>query len=114
MTFVDKISALKFRNPVHLVKTIGERLRQARLARGWTQDELAGRAGIALSTLKLMEAKGNGSLQRFARVAVALGLDGDLRELFARPAAAESIEALERMERKRAPRQKKGGEKTPK
>jgi transcriptional regulator with XRE-family HTH domain len=106
---VDKISALKFRNPVHLIRAIGERLRDARLARGWTREELAERSGVALSTLKLMEAKGEGSLQRLARVAVALNLDGDLRELFARPNAAESIEAVKRMDRKRAPRRAKDG-----
>jgi transcriptional regulator with XRE-family HTH domain len=106
---VDKIPTLKYRNPVHLIRAIGERLRVARLARGWTQEELAERSGVALSTLKLMEAKGEGSLQRLARVAVALNLDGDLRELFARPNAVESIEAVKRMERKRAPRRAKDG-----
>jgi transcriptional regulator with XRE-family HTH domain len=100
---MDKIPTLSFRNPVHLIRTIGERLRVARLARGWTQEELAERSGIALSTLKLMEAKGQGSLQRLARVAVALNLDGELRELFARPPAYESHEAVERASRRRAP-----------
>jgi len=100
---MDKIPTLSFRNPIDLIRTIGERLRVARLARGWTQEELAERSGIALSTLKLMEAKGQGSLQRLARVAVALNLDGELRELFARPPAYESHEAVERSSRRRAP-----------
>lgn len=56
-----------------------------RLAKGWTQEELAERSGVALSSLKLFEAKGQGSLQRLVRVAVALGVDGELRGLFARP-----------------------------
>ncbi len=103
---MDKISALKFRNPAYLTQAIGERLRAARLARGWTQEELAERSGVALSTLKLMEAKGQGSLQRLARVAVALNLDEELRELFSRPAAMESIEAVKRRDRERAPRRK--------
>lgn len=104
---MDKISALKFRNPVQLTQAIGERLRDARLARGWTQDELAERSGVALSTLKLMEAKGQGSLQRLARVAVALGLEDDLQQLFTHPAAVESIEAVKLRDRQRAPRRKK-------
>jgi transcriptional regulator with XRE-family HTH domain len=103
---MDKIPTLKFRNPVDLTRAIGERLRVARLARGWTQEELAERSGIALSTLKLLEAKGQGSLQRLARVAVALNLDEELRDLFSRPAAMESIEAVKRRERGRAPRRK--------
>jgi transcriptional regulator with XRE-family HTH domain len=104
---MDKIPTLRFRNPVDLIRTIGERLRVARLARGWTQEELAERSGVALSTLKLLESKGQGSLQRLTRVAVALNLDGELRDLFAQPNAMESIEAVKRMDRQRAPRRKK-------
>ena len=77
-----------------------------RLARGWTQEQLAERAGIALSTLKLMESKGHGSLQRLARVAVALDVDGELRDLFSQGSTAESIEAVKRRDRQRAPRKK--------
>jgi transcriptional regulator with XRE-family HTH domain len=103
---MDKIPTLSFRNPVDLIRAIGERLRVARLARGWTQEELAERSGIALSTLKLLEAKGQGSIQRLARVAVALNLDEELRDLFSRPSAMESIDAVKRRDRERAPRRK--------
>ena len=108
-THVDKISAFKQRNPGALTREIGQRLRGARLAKGWTQEELSGRAGIALSTLKLFESKGQGSFQRLVRMAVALGVDGELRELFARPRAMESIEAVKRGERQRAPRRLRKG-----
>jgi len=85
---------------------MGERLRDHRLARGWTQAELAERAGVALSTLKLMESRGYGSLQRLARIAMALGIDGEMREWFARPVAMESIEAVKLAARQRAPRRR--------
>ena len=75
-----------------------------RLAKGWTQQELAQRSGISVSTLKLMERTGKGSLQRLAKVAVILGLDGDLRNLFSEQRSYESIEAVERTKRQRAPR----------
>lgn len=92
-----------------LAREIGQRLKRLRLAKGWTQDELAARSGVAVSTLKLLEAKGNGSFQRLVRVAIALGVDGELRGLFANP-AMESIDAVKLSERQRAPRrQKKGG-----
>ncbi|MDB6080683.1 MAG: putative DNA-binding protein [Akkermansiaceae bacterium] len=104
---MDKLSALNFRNPVALAKGLGERLRGLRLARGWTQEELSERAGVALSTLKLLESKGQGSLQRLIRIAGILGADGELRELFATPSSFESIEAARRMDRKRAPRRRK-------
>ncbi len=105
---MDKISAFNQRNPVVIAKSIGARLREHRLAKGWTQEELAERSGVALSTLKLLESGGRGSLQRLIRVAVALGIDGDLRELFTRSTAAESIEAVKLAERQRAPKRRKG------
>ena len=106
---VDKITAFKQRNPVILAREIGQRLRGFRLAKGWTQEELAERSAVALSTLKLFESKGQGSFQRLVRMAVALGVDGQLRELFARPLVMESIEAVKRSERQRAPRRKRKG-----
>ncbi|MES2996409.1 MAG: helix-turn-helix transcriptional regulator [Verrucomicrobiota bacterium] len=106
---MNKISAFDERNPAVLIGRIGVRLRERRLAKGWTQAELAGRAGVAVSTLKLFETAGRGSLQRLAKIAVALDLDGELRGLFSSGGEMESIEAVKRSERQRAPRRKKGG-----
>ena len=106
---MDKIEAFKFRNPDVLIQAIGKRLRTQRLAMGLTQEELAQRAGISLSTLKLMEQQGKGSLQRLAKVAVVLGLDGDLRSLFIGQRSFESLDAVERSNRNRAPQRRKGG-----
>lgn len=101
---MDNISAFTQRNPVTLARDIGNRLRAVRLAKGWTQEELAEHSGVAVSTLKLIEAKGKGSFQRLIRIAVALGVDGELRDLFANPSTAASIEAVKRADRQRAPR----------
>jgi transcriptional regulator with XRE-family HTH domain len=106
---MDKISAFTQRNPIALAKGIGDRLRALRIAKGWTQEELAERSGVAISTLKLLEARGQGSLQRLIRIAVALGVDGELRELFSRSFVAESIEAVKLAERRRAPRRRGKG-----
>jgi transcriptional regulator with XRE-family HTH domain len=103
---VDIIASFTQRNPVAITQQIGQRLRGFRLAKAWSQQELAERSGIALSTLKLLESRGQGSFQRLVRVAVALGIDGELRDLFAKPAAMESIAAVKRAERQRAPRRK--------
>ncbi len=78
-------------------------MRRLRLSRGLTQEELAARAGVGLSTLKVLERQGKGSLQRLVRVALVLGVAAELGELFREP-GAESIEAVKRRERQRAPR----------
>lgn len=101
---MDKISALTQRNPAALARDVGQRLRDLRLAKGWTREELGERSGIAVSTLKLLETKGQGSFQRLVRVAVALGVDGEIRSLFSAQPFAASVEALKRAERRRAPR----------
>lgn len=106
---MDKIKALNQRNPVVLAREIGQQLKRLRLAQGWTQEELSERSGVAISTLKLLEAKGQGSIQRMIRVAVALGADGELRGWFRQPGAMPSIEAVKLSERQRAPRRKREG-----
>jgi transcriptional regulator with XRE-family HTH domain len=106
---VDKISALSQRNPISLARETGQQLKRLRLAQGWSQEVLAEKSGIALSTLKLLEARGSGSFQRLIRVAVALGVDGELRGLFAHGGGMESIEAVKRFERQRAPRNRQRG-----
>ena len=108
---MDKIEALKLRNPDALIHTIGRRLRRQRLAKGWTQQELAERAGVSVSTLKLMEQQGKGSLQRLAKVAVVLGIDGDLRSLFSGQRSFESLDAVERTKRQRAPSRRRSSKK---
>lgn len=96
---MDKITTFPLRNPTHLIRDLGARIRHHRRARGWTQAELAERAGISLSTLKLLEREGKGSLQRLAKVAVILDLDGELRQLFERPPVYESHAAVKRATR---------------
>jgi transcriptional regulator with XRE-family HTH domain len=106
---MDKISTFIQKNPVGIAREIGARLKRRRLSKGWTQEELAKRSGVALSTLKLLESSGRGSIQRLIRVAVALGVDGDFRELFSRTDVMESIEAVKLADRKRAPHAKRKG-----
>ena len=101
---MDKISSFTQQNPATITRQVGQRLRGFRLAKGWTQQELAERSGVALSTLKLLESQDRGSFQRLVWVVVALGIDGELRELFAKPAAMESLAEVKRAERQRAPR----------
>ena len=100
---MDNISPFKLRNPVQITRGIGTRIRDHRLARNWTQAELAERSGVSLSTLKLLEREGKGSIQRLAKIAVILDLDSELRTLFSQPQQYDSIEAVGRTKRQRAP-----------
>lgn len=101
---MDTIATFTQRNPSSIAREVGHRLRTFRLAKGWTQEELASRAGVSLSTLKMLESKGQASFSRLIRVALILGVEGELRELFSQPLVMESIEAVKRSERQRAPR----------
>jgi len=84
--------------PHAIAQTLGARLRSLRLQRSIAQDELAARAGVSVSALKVLEATGKSTLQTMIHVASALGLAEDFATLF-QPRAVPSIEELERLER---------------
>lgn len=104
---MDGIPTFAHRSPVALCRGVGERLRKWRLQRGWTQEEVAERAGVGLSTVKALEKGGRGTFPRLVRVAVALDLEGDIRALFAPPTRASSLEEVKRRDRQRAPRRQR-------
>ena len=66
-----------------ILAELGERLRRQRLDRDWTQQDLAVRAGVALSAIKHLEAGGNATLRTLVKTAQALSLAQDLSDAFA-------------------------------
>jgi transcriptional regulator with XRE-family HTH domain len=64
---------LRLETPQELAMAVAERARAERLARGWSQVELAERAGIAIETYRLFERRGRISLERLLAIAVVLG-----------------------------------------
>lgn len=88
------IMALLLYSPFEVATEIADRARSLRLLRGWTQREMAKRAGVALSTLKMFEHGGQISLDRLLRIAAALDDLDSFRKLFELP-RARSLDELE-------------------
>lgn len=84
---------------------LGLRLRAQRLVRGISQVELAQRAGISMSTVKLVENQGRCTLENFMRLVIGLGLAAELQALFVlKPKSIAQMEQAEQAQRVRAPR----------
>lgn len=82
-----------------------QRLRAQRLVQGLSQAELAERAGISVSTVKLIEAKAQCTLENFMRVVIGLGLADELQALFVfQPKSIAQMEQAAQANRVRAPR----------
>lgn len=64
-----------------------------RLQLGWSQQELARRAGVAFGTYQLFEQTGKITLERLFLISVALGRENDFKEIFV-PLPIRSIEEL--------------------
>lgn len=97
--------------PAEVALELADRVRDRRLARGWTQAELAERAGLALPTLKRFERTGQISLDRLLRVASALGALEDFRAPFA-PPPARSLDQIE--DQTSGPKRRYGRRRSPK
>ena len=73
---------------------IADRVKAHRLALGWSRATLAARAAVSAETLRAFERTGQISLPRLARLAVALGVDGELERLFSTPPRVETLDEL--------------------
>jgi transcriptional regulator with XRE-family HTH domain len=84
---------------------LGQRLRSQRLLKEISQEELAIRAGISISTVKLIESKGQSTLENFVRVLLALDLAAEMQTLFeSKPVSIAMMERMQKAQRMRAPR----------
>lgn len=99
---------LELLTPEELTLEVAASVKQLRLRRNWTQQELARRAGITLATYRRFERTGRISLERLMQLAIVLNAVDGVRGLFRMPPAM-SLDELEQHERlrtrKRARRQ---------
>ena len=65
-----------------ITKELANRMVRLRKRRKISQRELAARSGVSLGSLKRFEQTGEISLQSFTKLAIALGVEGELESLF--------------------------------
>jgi transcriptional regulator with XRE-family HTH domain len=87
---------ISFYSPQELVTRLGERAKECRLALGRRQADVAEAAGVPLSTLKRFESGANVGVDVIARLALALGAERDLANLFVSPPPGTIDELLKR------------------
>jgi len=81
-------------SPVAALRAMASRVRDVRLGRGWSQEELATRAGLPLSTYRLFERTGRISTVGLLRVSTALARLAEFDGLFqARPESLDQLTA---------------------
>lgn len=81
--------------PAETAELLARRVKQIRLERGWTHEEIARRAGLAIATYRRFERTGSISLDRLLRLAMVLDALPAFAELFARR-QPRSLAELER------------------
>lgn len=87
---------VELQTPGEIARLLAGRVRELRLQRGWTQQEMAERAGVTLATYRRFEHTGRIALERLLRIAVVLDARTGFDELFARPSARSLAELAER------------------
>ncbi len=85
--------SLILETPKEIAQRLAHRVREDRLARGWTQEELAARAGIELPTYRKFEREGQISLERLISLSSTLGRLSEWETLL-RPRPATSLEEV--------------------
>ncbi|HSU17218.1 helix-turn-helix transcriptional regulator [Longimicrobium sp.] len=98
----------ELRTPAEVARALAGRVRALRLQRGWTQQEMAERAGLTLATYRRFEHTGRIALERLLRIAVLLDAGAGFDDLFALPPARSLAELAERTQpsRKRGRRKR--------
>ncbi|MBK8871831.1 MAG: helix-turn-helix transcriptional regulator [Elusimicrobia bacterium] len=99
----------KLSSPTEVAQELGRRLKTVRLSKNMRQEELAQRAGVSRLTVVHFEKTGQGSINSFLRILIALGTISELSPLFhSPPTTIAEMEKMANQKRLRASR-KNGG-----
>jgi len=95
--------------PDEICATLGQRCRSLRLTRNLSQAELAAMTGSSLSSIRRLEARGQGTLLLLARIAEALRVGHQFESFLVQPVVhiadaerAAALAARQRASRKQA------------
>ena len=97
--------------PGEMELLLAERVRELRLMKAWTRDELAARSGVTVSSLKRFERTGKISLERVLKIAMTLDALDAFATLFEKPEAKTLGEIEQRMVKRQRGRKKTKREK---
>lgn len=89
---------IELQTPRDTARMLARRVKALRLDRGWTQQEVAERAGLALATYRRFERTGQISLERLLKLAVVLDARAGLEQMFVRSPARSLAELEQRAE----------------
>jgi transcriptional regulator with XRE-family HTH domain len=85
--------------PRGILRELGQRVRERRIAAGLTQSELATRVGITPPTVRHLEAGANVGVEQLVRVAIALDAAAEFGALFP-PVETRSLDEILAAQRK--------------
>jgi len=92
------MNGFSLHTPEEVSKTLADRVKALRLAKGWKQITLAERSGVSLGSLRRFESTGQASLQHLLQLAFALNRLDDFDALL-QPPRASSMAELEAAEK---------------
>jgi transcriptional regulator with XRE-family HTH domain len=84
---------LNQKTPEEIIKKISKRLRERRRKMKLSQERLSVKSGVSLGSLKRFEATGEISLKSLTKIAIALGIEEELTDIFSKR-TVESIEEI--------------------
>lgn len=103
----DNILTLLNKTPQSIILTVAAKIKARRLERNWTQNYLATKAGMPLTTYRKFEREGEISFRSLVNVAFALELEDDFDSIF----STKTYQSIDEMLNANKNKQRKRGAK---
>jgi transcriptional regulator with XRE-family HTH domain len=94
--------AFNMSSPVEVIADLSSRVKRRRIDLNLTQRDLAAKAGVSYSSLRLFEEAGKISLEALVKIAFVLGAEVEFGQLFPPQAPRTIDDVIDRPLRKRA------------